>query len=140
MRQNSTIRYYLVPRKVNWGRWCVSVCGGSDNDRNRELWRGLERAIPQCSLFPLSLLCVYPLPLHYCQRVLCKLLIITGLWLCTVDLNFNKYFILDSIRFYDDSNCTTSSSFCSTWKPDKEALAPLAAWITWNWAKNKSAI
>ena len=79
--------------------------------------------------------CVYPLPLHYCQRVLCKLLIITGLWLCTVDLNFNKYFILDSIRFYDDSNCTTSSSFCSTWKPDKEALASLAAWIAWKLAK-----
>ena len=45
------------------------------------------------SVFPF-VACVYLLPLIYCQRVLCKLLIITG----HVVLNFNKYFILGCVR------------------------------------------
>ena len=45
------------------------------------------------SVFPF-VTCVYLLPLIYCQRVLCKLLIITG----HVVQNFNKYFILGCIK------------------------------------------
>ena len=65
-------------------------------------------------------------------KLLWKLLVITGRR-NNGRFNFNKYFILYNIRnSYDDSNCTTRASLCSTWNPDNDASAPLAAWIAWN--------
>lgn len=60
-------------------------------------------------------------------------------WTYWHDMHYNVLWISINISFwatyqdsYEDSNCTTSWSLCSTWKPDNDASAPLAAWIAWS--------
>lgn len=98
---HNNLFHYLSLISLIWNK-SLRLSTGSLLKGRREGWdrslgnymkRTGESYTTMLSVFPF-VTCVYLLPLICCQRMLCKLLIITG----HVVLNFNKYFSLGCIR------------------------------------------